>query len=281
MGSNIEAWVRQAKEGRGDALEELVRHIQDRVYGLSLRMLGHPADAEDASQEILIKVITHLDSYREESAFATWVYRVASNHLLTTHKRRAERMTLSFALFEEQLHKAQNGTSPASPITPEQDFLIEEERASCMQGMLLCLSRDLRLAFILGVVLGVSSQEGAYITDTTPAAFRKRVSRGRSGIQAFMRKNCGLVNPANPCQCARLVPYDIQVGWIDPDQPLYASRENRSKVNPDIQERLQGLDEIERVAALFRTYPEQDPPESFVELVKGLLDSVNHGSSVE
>ena len=281
MGSNIEAWVRQAKEGRRDALEELVRHIQDRVYGLSLRMLGHPADAEDASQEILIKVITHLDGYREESAFTTWVYRVASNHLLTTHKRRAERMTLTFSLFEEQLHKAQNGTFPTSPITPEQEFLIEEERANCIQGMLLCLSRDLRLAFILGVVLGVSSEEGAYIMDTTPAAFRKRVSRGRSGIEAFMRKNCGLVNSANPCQCARLVPYDIQVGWIDPEQPLYASRNKCSEVDPDIRERLEGLDEIERVAVLFRTYPQQDPPESFLDLVKGLLGSANPGSQVE
>lgn len=228
MSSNLEARVRQAKEGHRDALEDLVRQIQDRVYGLSLRMLGHPADAEDASQEILIKVITHLDSYREESAFTTWVYRVASNHLLTTYMRRAERMALTFSLFEDQLQKEQTAAIPAAGLTPEQEFLIEEERANCMQGMLLCLSRDLRLAFILGVVFGVSSREGACILDTTPEAFRKRVSRGRSAIQAFMRKHCGLVNPANLCQSARLVPYDIAAGWIDPENPLYATRGKRA-----------------------------------------------------
>ncbi len=279
MGSGIEAWVRRAKEGNRQALENLVGHVQDRIYGLSLRMLGHPADAEDASQEILIKVITHLDGYRGESAFTTWVYRVAANHLLSTHKRRAERMSLSFALFEEQLQKEQSGRLPAAGLTPEQTFLIEEERANCMQGTLLCLSRDLRLAFVLGVVLEISSQEGAYILGVTPEAFRKRVSRARSRIRDFMGKNCGLVHPSNPCRCARLVPYDIEAGWIDPDNPLYATPDGASEGRPDLEERLRGLDEMERVAALFKTYPEMDPPASFVELVKELLDSRKHGSA--
>jgi hypothetical protein len=51
--------VQQAKEGNKKALESLVRRIQDRIYGLALRMLGYPADAEDAAQEILVKVVTH------------------------------------------------------------------------------------------------------------------------------------------------------------------------------------------------------------------------------
>ncbi len=281
MGSNIEAWVRQAKEGNREALEELVAHIQGRIYGLSLRMLGHPADAEDASQEILIKVITHLDGYREESAFTTWVYRVAANHLLSTHRRRAERMDLTFALFEDQVQKEQSATTPPPDLTPEQAYLIEEERANCMQGTMLCLSRDLRLAFILGVVFEISSQEGAYILDVTPAAFRKRVSRARSKVQAFMFKNCGLINPDNPCQCARILPYDIKVGWIDPDNPLYASPRGASVSDVDIQDRLQGLDEIERMATLFRTYPELDPPASFLDLVKELLDTGKYASPLE
>ena len=88
MGSAIESLVERAKEGDQNALEELVRHIQDPVYGLALRMLSHPADAEDATQEILVKVVTHLVSFRQESAFTTWVYRIASNHLITNNKRR-------------------------------------------------------------------------------------------------------------------------------------------------------------------------------------------------
>jgi hypothetical protein len=71
METALEDLVKQAKDGKKEALESLVRRIQDRVYGLSLRMLGYPADAEDAAQETLVKVVTHLDRFRQESAFTT------------------------------------------------------------------------------------------------------------------------------------------------------------------------------------------------------------------
>jgi len=84
MASNLEHYASQAKNGNRRALETVVRRIQDKIYGLSLRMLGKPEDAEDETQEILIKIITHLSDFREESAFSSWVYRIACNHLLTT-----------------------------------------------------------------------------------------------------------------------------------------------------------------------------------------------------
>ncbi|MFO7739936.1 MAG: sigma-70 family RNA polymerase sigma factor, partial [Desulfatiglandaceae bacterium] len=82
-----ERLVDLAKEGGRNALEELVRTIQDRIYGLALRILFLPADAEDATQEILIKIITHLRSFKGESRFTTWCFRIAANHLLSTRKR--------------------------------------------------------------------------------------------------------------------------------------------------------------------------------------------------
>jgi len=86
MEAPMEALVEQAKNGDPDALEALVRQIQDRIYGLAMRMLWHPQDAEDATQEILVKIVTHLGSFRNESAFATWCYRIAANHLLSLRK---------------------------------------------------------------------------------------------------------------------------------------------------------------------------------------------------
>ena len=88
MDSNLEQYVRRAKNGNLQALEEVVCGIQKKIYGLALRMLGHQEDAEDEMQEILIKVITHLSDFREESAFSSWVYRIACNHLLTVRKKK-------------------------------------------------------------------------------------------------------------------------------------------------------------------------------------------------
>lgn len=99
----LETEVERAKDGDKVALEAVVRAIQDRVYGLAMRMLGHPADAEDATQEILIKIVTHLSDFRHESAFMTWVYRIAANSLLTIRKSRAEREELTFVRFGERL----------------------------------------------------------------------------------------------------------------------------------------------------------------------------------
>ena len=79
-----------AHAGDAAALEELLRNVQDRVYRLALRMLSDPEDAQDAAQEILLKIASGLKSYRGESAFTTWVYRVACNHLLNARTRRAD-----------------------------------------------------------------------------------------------------------------------------------------------------------------------------------------------
>ena len=157
--------------------------------------------------------------------------------------------------------------------TPDQALLVEETRASCMQGLLQCLSRELRLAFVLGQVFEVTSDEGAYILGITPAAFRKRLSRGRDGIRRFLTRNCGLVRPDNPCSCARQAVYDIEVGWIAPDHLRYADSRTSAERRDEIRDRLRELDEMGRVAALFRAYPGRGPSESFVGLVKELLDS--------
>ena len=77
----MQALVDQATSGDKDVLETLITGVQDMVFNLSLRMLGTFADAEDATQDILLKMITHLSSFRGDSAFTTWVFRIAANHL--------------------------------------------------------------------------------------------------------------------------------------------------------------------------------------------------------
>ena len=66
--------IDQAVNGDKKALETLLLSVQDMLYNLSLRMLGSPQDAEDAVQEIMIKIITQLSTFRKESAFSSWAY---------------------------------------------------------------------------------------------------------------------------------------------------------------------------------------------------------------
>ena len=177
--------------GDKDVLEEIIRRIQDNVYGLAIRMLFIPADAEDATQEILVKVITHLGTFKGESRFETWVYSIASNHLLTTRKCRVERWQMTFdkcvhAIEEGAPDNANDGLSEA-----ERNLIEEETKLACVHYLLPCLKREVRLAVILGEIFGVKSAEGARILGLTPAAYRQRLSRGKNGSWHSSSRDAG------------------------------------------------------------------------------------------
>src|SRR3954468_10994092 len=93
--------VEKARGGDKAALEALVSTAKDLVYNLAVRMLGDRDEADDVSQEIMIRLVTGLSTFRGESSFKTWVYKVASNHLLTARKQRAEKKEQSFEAIEE------------------------------------------------------------------------------------------------------------------------------------------------------------------------------------
>lgn len=270
---SVETLVAQAKGGDRTALEEVVRQIQDKVYGLAMRMLSHPADAEDATQEILMKVVTHLATFRGDSAFTTWVYRIAANHLLTTRRRRAEREEITFEQFGELLDVGLTQEDLSVSADVDQRLLAEEAKIGCMQGMLLCLDRDQRMAYILGEILELTSKEGAQILDLTEVSFRKRLSRARERIRTFMDRKCGLANPANPCRCHRQVAPNIRRGRIQPDHLLFAAHPARGPNRDFLRSRVQGVDDLEGAAALFRSHPDYAAPSRFAEGIRSLVDS--------
>lgn len=273
MASNLEQHVRQAKNGDRQALETVVSRIQGNIFGLALRMLGNPEDAEDEAQEILIKVITHLSDFREESAFNSWMYRIACNHLLTTRSRKNERMGLTFDLLEELVSAKSENPHPLIVSGPERDILLEEARLACMQGVLSCLEKEMRIAFILGDLYGVTGKEGAFILNISPESFRKRLSRGRKRMQDFMMKHCGLVSENNACRCHKHVAKVMETGLAPPGTKSFVKKEVAAKLRAEAVAHWQELSEIDRTVAMFRRYPEYQSPDSFTNIVRSLIDS--------
>jgi RNA polymerase sigma factor (sigma-70 family) len=274
MERKIEQLACQAREGDGEALERLIMEVYGDVHGLSLRMLGFACDAEDAAQEILIKIITHLSAFRGDSTFKTWSFRIAINHLLSFRKTLAEKQGINFDLWEQLGDRIDPTFDHDSLPGTDKTLLAEEVRIGCMQGMLQCLDKKVRIAFILGELFEVTSEEGAVILGITPAAFRKRLSRGREQLTGFMRNNCGLVNSSNQCRCMNLIGPDIRDGWIDRGNLQFVGPRCRARIDVGVRDRLQELDEISRAIELFHSYPEYDgPPDTIVDLVKKMIDS--------
>jgi len=273
MEPELERLVEAAKEGNKKALEGLILKIQDKVYGLALRMLYNPSDAEDASQEILLRIITHLSTFRGESAFTTWMYRVAVNHLLTIRKRRAELEAVSFEEYEKSLGLDSAVYWPESHSSPLQNIFVEEIRISCLQGLLLCLDREHRLAFLLVDVFDVSSEEGAAILEITPSAFRKRLSRARERIQDFLIKNCALTNPDNPCTCERYLISQHYMERVEEKDLVFAQHPCRVRQEEGTMNRIKEMDELTQIATLYKRYPDFRAPSSFIENLRDLVHS--------
>jgi RNA polymerase sigma factor (sigma-70 family) len=273
MGSDLEPLVEAAKEGDQKALEDLILKIQDRIYGLALRMLYNPSDAEDASQEILFKIITHLGTFKGESAFSTWMYRVAVNHLLTLRRRQPELEAVSFEEYEKSLDLYSPVDWKESSSSALQRIFVEEIMISCLQGLLLCLDREHRLAFLLVEVFDVSSEQGAAILGITPTAFRKRISRARERMQDFLMRNCALINPDNPCTCERYLISQHYMEQVAEKDLVFAKHPCRIGRKGGTLNRIKEMDELTRIATLYKRYPDFQTPSTLIENIRNLVHS--------
>jgi RNA polymerase sigma factor (sigma-70 family) len=202
--------VAQARDGDLNALDALLRELQGPVFNLALRMLGQREDAQDATQEVLLKVTTHLATWKGDSAFGTWVFSVASHHLLNQRARRPQRHEVSFGQLADQLDEglayAERIGYGARAQTPEDHLEARRTALSCTQAMLMCLDPPGRMAYVLDVIFGLESAAAAQVQGISAAAHRQRLARARSSVHSFMGQRCGLVSDAAPCRCAKQVP---------------------------------------------------------------------------
>ncbi|OLF08624.1 RNA polymerase sigma factor [Actinophytocola xanthii] len=262
----------RAVDGDPSALEEVVRLVRDPVYRLAVRMAGRPADADDATQEILIRVVTRLASWRAEASLVTWAYRIAVNYLLNLRRTPYERNEITFDTLGEELAA---GLADADHQGPDAELLATEVRLSCTQAMLQCLDRPERVAFVLGEVFALPSAQAGWILDISAAAYRKRLERARQRIRTFMSARCGLVHPAAPCRCARRVGTALERGRIDQNNPVFASHPaTRPAPTPtEVGAGASQMRQLHAAATVLRSHPDYTAPRSRSTAVLTLLRS--------
>lgn len=219
---SLETLVARAVAGDANAMDAVVLAIKDDIYGLAIRMLWHPADAEDATQEILLRVVTRMGSFEGRARFRTWVYRVAVRALLNARRSCAEKHAMSFDDFGRDLLDGLDADADASRDAAERALLRREVKLACTQAMLMCLDRDHRIAYLLGEIFELSGAEAADCVDVPPATYRKRLSRARKRVHEFMAAHCSLVDGAAPCSCDRRIAPAVRAGRVDPDALLFA-----------------------------------------------------------
>jgi RNA polymerase sigma factor (sigma-70 family) len=273
--------VRLVQQGDRGALDALIERHRPWIYNLAVRMVYLPQDADDAAQEILIKVITRLSSFEGRSSLRTWLYRIAVNHLLNMKRAKAEEVGYTFERYADGLDSAPDLDLPdPSTVPADVQLLVDEARIGCSMGMLLCLDREQRLAYVLGEIFGVSDAVGAELLEVSRDAFRQRLSRARRDLHQFMDRKCGLVNAANPCRCARKTRAFINAGFVDPANLLFASLHvtRVRELAPALHEDVDALDAA--YAAVHREHPFYPPP-ALAGAIRTLLEQPTFRSILE
>ncbi len=212
--------VAEAQNGSKQALEELLLKHQPFIYNVAWKMVRHPADAKDLTQEALIKIVTNLSKFQGKSKFSTWCYRIVVNHFLMSKRKPIEDVFTSFEVHANALENTPD-TSMTDAEKKANEKLIKEMNYSCMSGMLLCLNRDQRLVYILGEMFDADQAIGSEILGISKDNYRKRLSRARKDMFHYMNNKCGLVNKANPCRCHKKVQFALDNKIIDAKNLLF------------------------------------------------------------
>jgi len=265
----LEQLTRHALEGDRDSLDRLVRDLQADVYGLALRMLWNREDAEDATQEILVRAVTRLAQFDFHSSIKTWVYRIAVNYILDVKKSPVERMNLSFERFAEDLA---DGLSSDGPADAERSLLTEEVKIGCTLGMLQCLDRPHRLAYVFGEILEMSGPEAADSLGITPALFRKRLQVARTAITSFTRTYCGLASDAAACACNRRVPAALRIGRIREDALDFAGKASSYE---EARSLVRQVEDARRALAIYQS---SRPRASSIDFARRLIEAIDSGA---
>ena len=227
--------IEQVLDGNKTALTQLVERHQPFIYNIAWKMTGNVMDAEDLTQEALIKIISNLGTFKKQSSFQTWAYRIVKNHFLTSQIKPSNKFAQTFDELGERLDNTPNIDLSANEKL-EQAESIREVRLTCLSGMLLCLTQEQRMIYILGEIFGADHNIGSEIMEISKDNFRMKLSKARKDLYAFMQNKCGLVNKSNPCRCHKKVTFATEKGMVDAKNLLFNRKEYstfQKQIQPD------------------------------------------------
>lgn len=250
--------VEQAISGNREALNDLIGYHQPFIYNVAWKLCHDPVDAQDLTQEVLIKVITKLGQFNFKSQFRTWLYRIVVNEFLQTKRRKGEQQFSTFQQYGDRLDQVPN---PDLSVEEEIAYaeLSKEMQIRCMSGMIMCLNREQRLIFILGASFGIDHNLGAEIFNTSPQNFRIKLHRARKDLFNYMNNKCGLVNKDNPCRCPKKAKALKQMGVLDKDNLLF-NLKTKTKVRDFVESHHEAAfdDFSDAYTKLFQEHPLKD-----------------------
>jgi RNA polymerase sigma-70 factor (ECF subfamily) len=189
-----ESLAARAAGGETFAFEAIVARYQDRVYRLTFRLTGNHADALDVTQDTFLQIFRHLASFRGESRFGTWLYRVATNAALMHRRTRARQPAESLEAYLPRFDAtgAHCGTPAELQVAARADELLDRTRlAEVAREAIARLPEPYRAAFVLRDLEELATVDVAQVLGVEPATVRQRVHRARLMLRGFLTDRAG------------------------------------------------------------------------------------------
>lgn len=180
-----EQLIERVREGDQDAFAELVRRHHPKVLALCVSMLHDRAASDDAAQEVFLKAYAHLDDFRGDARFSTWLYRVATNKCLDARRAESRRRSDSLEAMTEGEDEKLRWL-----LADPRDRLHFTEEADLVRRVLDRLPEDHRVILTLREMEGLEYKELAETLECTVDAVKARLQRARRGFRETMRHIC-------------------------------------------------------------------------------------------
>ena len=196
-------------------------------------------------------------------------------------RARAEAKEMTFEDYGRELDSTPEADLPAPDSQrPDAQLLVEEAKIGCTSAMLLCLDREQRLVYVLEEIFGITDRVGADLLEISRDSFRQKLARARRDLCNFMQGKCGLVKASNPCRCAKKTQGFIQLGYLDPQNLLFA-RERIVQVREVAEKRSEDIDALYAAYAdVHRMHPFHEPPD-FAASLRTLIERSDFQSAFD
>lgn len=185
---------------------------QAKVYRLALSLTGNAHDAEDITQEAFFRAFRSYDTFREDSSFFTWIYRIAVN-VANDHLKYRSKLPI-YSLTEDLGYSLEDIIDPNPSNNPETELLGYQARIRCLHALTECLQANERKVFCLAITLGLPHKTIAEILECSVGSVKTTLHRAKKRWFGYMENRCQFIKKSNPCNCKQFVRFGLKQGWI-------------------------------------------------------------------
>lgn len=245
--------------------EKVYENNYDKLFKTVYRLMGSKEDAEDVLQEAFLNAYKAYPNFQNKSQVSTWLYRIAVNCAYKSMKK-IKKLPVYDIAPTFNMTKDEFFEKLKSYESAENEVLTNNMREQCLQLFLKCIPGKQRIAFVLKVLLDLSTEDVSKIMGISIGAVKTNVYRARLIMKENMEDKCSYINPDSPCECKNWVAYAIENNKMDIIPQIKSDKDIDYQIIYDKE-----MNFLSKIVLLYSKYPEKQAYENFIKKIKYII----------